>query len=152
MVARVADLKRSREAMSASRRQIRANVARPPQRPVGGQPPDMTGLAPLIAPLFGMGGPSMTQRRTEDNIGQQTTLGGVRKKKRNPLDPFQGEDEAAYPPELGVMGSQQANPWMPESAGGSVYPQMPMPAPRFGMGMQPQQNFGPQPRRTQRDI
>ena len=152
MVARVADLKRSRQAMAASRRQIRSNVARPPQRAIGGQPPDMTGLAPLIAPLFGMGGPPMTQRTTEANIGQQATLGGVRKKKRNPLDPFQVEDEATYPQELGVMGSQQANPWMPESAGGSVYPQMPMPAPRFGMGMQPQQNVGTQPRRTQQYI
>lgn len=134
--------------MAASRRQIRSNVARPPQRPIGGQPPDMTGLAPLIAPLFGMGGPPMTQRTTEANIGQQTTLGGVRKKRRNPLNPFQGEDEATYPPELGVMGSQQGGQWMPET-GRNAYPTMPMPAPRFGMDMQPQQNVGVPPRRTQ---
>jgi len=127
--------------MAASRRQIRANVARPPQRPVGGQPPDMSGLAPLIAPLFGAGGPRMTQRTTE-------ALEGVRKKKRNPLDPLQVEDEATYPEELGVVGPPQVSPAMP-AAGRSAYPPMPTPAPRFGMGMQPQQNFGVPTRRTQ---
>jgi len=145
MPPQAAQLKRSREAMASSRRQIRANVARPPQRPAGGQQPDLSGLAPLIAPLFGAG---MTQRMTEGDGGLQNTLGGVKKKKKkNPLDPSQLDDMATYPQELGVLGQQQETPLMPQSGGG--YPSMPMPAPSFGMGMQPQQNVGTQPRRTQ---
>ena len=76
MAANAAKIQRSRQAMSNFRHQRRShfmpNPGRKAPRPGAGQRPDLTGLAPLLAPLFGdygfegllpPGGPSSPQHR-----------------------------------------------------------------------------------------
>jgi hypothetical protein len=138
MAARAEQLKRSREAMSNYRQQTRSNYApNPGQSPPqgGGQPPELSGLAPLIAPLFGGQHPlgqRLQQRMASANMaGAVPSPLGTSKEyldaiPANAMDRARPGFPASYPPEIGAV--DRGGPYTP-GPGHLAYPNMPQPGP-----------------------
>ena len=134
MAANAGQIKRSREAMSNYRQQVRSHYSpspgqSPPQG--GGQPPELSGLGTLIAPLFGAGHPlgnRLKQRMASANMAGadpnplRTSKQYLDAIPANAIDRTMPGFPTTYPPEIGAV--DRGGPYTP-GPGHTAYPPLP---------------------------
>jgi hypothetical protein len=108
MPASTEKLKRSRRAMSQFRTQSRSHYTpNPSVTPGGGQPPELSGLAPLIAPLYGSmgqmmamgqrGGPGAGGARAEGGLFNKRLMEAIEERQRSLAGPLSEQRDVPVP-------------------------------------------------------